>query len=139
MGRRVLPVVLVLTAVAADAQGLHAAAGYFRLGAVPAAAAAALTRYGELVQLPGRVRGLAAVRLEVALGVLALAAVVVAAAARAGAVEAGALPPLAVSALVACVGAYALQAFVALLVPSRPERRPRQRRRPAAEEPAQAA
>jgi hypothetical protein len=136
-----LPVVLVLLAVAADRHGLHAAGTYLLVGAVPAAAVAALTRFGELVELPGRTRGVVALRAEVVLGGLALVAVVVAAAARAGAVEGGGIPPLAVSALVACLAAFALQAFVSLLVPAaRPQ--PRARARPdeqAAEQPAQAA
>jgi hypothetical protein len=140
MGRRVLPVVLVLLAVAADSRGLHAVGTYLLVVTVPAAAAAVLTRFGELVQLPGKTRGVAALRAEVVLGVVALVTVVVAAAARGGAVEGGGIPPVAVSALVACLAALALQAFVALLAPPvRPDARPRVRPNEPSEEPAQAA
>jgi hypothetical protein len=139
MGRRLLPVMLVLLAALADARGRHGLGTSLLVLAIPAAAASALMRFGELVQLPGRVRGTAAMRADVALGVLALVAVVVAAAARGGAVEGAGVPPIAVSALVACVGAYALQAFVALLVPTGRVERPARRRPAAADEPAQAA
>jgi hypothetical protein len=139
MGRRVLPVVLVLLAASADASGRHGLGTSLLVLAIPAAAASALTRFGELVQLPGRVRGVAAVRADVALGVLALVAVMVAAAARAGAVEGAGVPPVAVSAVVACVTAFALQAVVALLVPVVRVDRPERRRATPADEPAQAA
>jgi hypothetical protein len=139
MGRRVLPVVIVLLAALADGRGRHGLGTSLLVLAIPAAAASALTRFGELVQLPGRVRGVAAVRADVALGVVALVAVVVAAAARGGMVEDAAVPPLAVSAVVASVTAFALQAFVALLVPVDRVERPARRRAVPADEPAQAA
>jgi hypothetical protein len=139
MGRRVLPVVLVLLAACADASGRHGLATSVLVLAIPAAAAAALTRFGELVELPGRVRGVVALRVDVALGALALVAVVVSAAARAGAVEGTGVPPLAVSALLASVVAFALQAVVALLAPTVRAERPPRRRPVAADEPAQAA
>lgn len=109
--------VLVLFAALADARGLGGLGTLLLVAAVPAAAAAALTVFGELVQLPARARGVAAARVESALGAIGLATIVVAAAARAGAVDGAGVPPLAVSAVVVCVGAYALQAFVALWAP----------------------
>ena len=143
MGRRVLPVALVLLAVATDRRGLHALATVLLVCAVPAAAAAALTAFGGLVQLPGRARGTAAARAHVVLGAFALTAVVAAAAAREGAVDGAGVPPLAVSAAVAALAAYALQGLVALIAPARlVEPREPVRRAPAAAEqpePAQAA
>jgi hypothetical protein len=130
MGRRVLPFVLVLAAAVADATGFRSPATYLLVAAIPAAAAAALTVFGELVQHSGR-KGVALARTEAVLSALALAAVVVAAAARGAAVDGAGVPPLAVSALVACIGAFALQAFVTLLAllqvdapPDRREARP---------------
>ena len=110
---------------------------------MPAAAAAALTVFGELVQLPARARGVAAARAESALGALGLATVVVAAAARAGAPDGAGVPPLAVSAVIACVAAFALQACLALWAPfgrGDDPRAPARRAAPAEQpEPAQAA
>jgi hypothetical protein len=117
MLRRSLPVALVLAAVAADGVGLHLLAFYVLVAAVPAAAAAALTVLGELVLLSGRARVAAA--LQALLSALVLAAVVVAAAARSNAVDGDSLPPLAASALIACLGAFALQGFVALVTAPR--------------------
>jgi hypothetical protein len=114
MLRRALPVALVLAAVAADAAGLHVVATYVLVASVPAAAAAALTVLGEGVLRPGGLARLAAYTQALLAGA-GLAAVVVAAAARANAVEGEGLPPLAASAVVAGLGAFALQAFVALL------------------------
>jgi hypothetical protein len=115
MGRRALPFVLVLAAAVADASGLPSVGTVVLVAAVPAAAAAALTVFGELVQLPGRSRGIALARTEAVLSAFALVAVIVAAAARGAAVDGAGVPPLAVSALVACIAAFALQAFVTLM------------------------
>jgi hypothetical protein len=119
MGRRVLPVALVLLAVVVDRRGSHALATLLLVCAVPAAAAAALTAFGGLVQLPGKVRGTAAARAQVALGAFALVAVVAAAAARESAVDGAAVPPLAVSGVIAALAAYGLQGLVALVAPVR--------------------
>jgi hypothetical protein len=118
MPRRTLPVALVLAAAVADGGGLHLVAFYLVVAAVPAAAAAALTVFGELVQRPPGTR-LAAARVQSLLGALGLAAVVVAASARANSVDGDGVPPLAASALVACLAAFALQGLVALLAPLR--------------------
>jgi hypothetical protein len=112
--RRALPVALVLAAAAADGGGQHLLAFYLLVVAVPAAAAAALTVLGELVQLPAGA-GVAAARVQALLGALGLTAVVVAAAARANAVDSTSVPTLGVSAVVACLSAFALQGLVALL------------------------
>ena len=140
MGRRVLPVALVLLAVVADRRGLLELGALLLVLAVPAAAGAALTVFGNLLALPPGARGVVFGWAEVVLGAFALVAVVVAAAARASAVEGAGVPPLAVSAVVACVTAFALQAFVALLAPERAPR-PRERRpgSPEQAEPARAA
>jgi hypothetical protein len=119
--RRSLPVALVLGAVAADGRGFHLVAFYLLVAAVPAAAGAALTVLGELVELSGRT-GRAAARVQACLGALGLTAVVVAAAARANAVDGESLPPLAASALVVFLTAFVLQGFVALLAGPRAKR-----------------
>jgi hypothetical protein len=120
MPRRALPVALVLAAAVADGTPLRVAAPYLLVAAVPAAAVAALTVFGELVELPGGT-SVAAARAQALLGALGLVAVVVAASARTNAVDGEGLPPLAASAVVACLAAFALQTLVALVAPSRPE------------------
>jgi hypothetical protein len=121
MPRSVLPVALVLAAAVADGSPLHPAAPYLLVAAVPAAAVAALTVFGELVQLSGGA-SVAAARAQALLGAVGLAAVVVAAAARTNAVGGEGLPPLAASAVAACLAAFALQGLVALLAPPPAER-----------------
>jgi hypothetical protein len=118
VSRRALPFVLVLAAAVVDVVGLRSAATYLLVAAVPAAAAAALTVFGELVQRPGRSPGIALARTEAVLSAFALVSVVVAGAARAAAVDGAAVPPLAVSALVACLTSFALQACITLLAPA---------------------
>jgi hypothetical protein len=135
MGRRLLPVALVLVAVAADGRAHRTLATLALVCAVPAAAAAALTVFGTLVELPGRARGTAFLRVDVGLGALALAAIVVAAAARAHAVDGAAVPPLAVSAVAAALAAYALQGLVVLVAPAPSRPRAAARHAPAAEQP----
>ena len=113
---RAFSVALVLSAALADARGAHELAFYLLVGAVPAAAIAALSTFGDLVEMPGRARGQAAARLDALLSALALLSVLVGAAARGQASDG--VPPLAASALVACVAVFVAQALLALFGPA---------------------
>jgi hypothetical protein len=120
VGRRLLPVALVVSAAAADARELHEVAFYLLVAAVPAAAVSALSLFGEALDLPGD----GAVRLQAALAALGLVLVLVAAAIR-GQNPVTEVPPVAVSALMAALGVFAVQAVAALASPfaaSRPHR-----------------
>ena len=96
MASRALPVGLLLITLVMDGQGRPQTALYVLLLALAAAAAGALSVFGELVELPGRAQGVAALRLETLCLVLASALVLVAAAARAQA-DAEGVPALGVS------------------------------------------
>jgi hypothetical protein len=109
---RLLPAGLVLAAAVADGVGRHDVAFYLLLAAVPAAAGAALAAYGELVVARG-----ALVRSHVVLSGMTLLFAVLAAAVRAGAAQP---PPVAFTALGACVTVVALQGLLALLVLAQP-------------------
>jgi hypothetical protein len=83
MASRALPVGLLLLTLVMDGQGRYQTALFVLLLALAAAAAGALTAFGELIDLPGGAPRVAALRLEtfgLALGALL---VLVAAAARA--------------------------------------------------------
>jgi hypothetical protein len=114
---RLLPAGLVLAATVADGGGRHDAAFYLLLLAVPAAAAAALREYGELVVARG-----ALTRCHAVLSGLTLLFAVLAAAVRAGAAEP---PPVAFTALGACITVIVLQGLVTLLVLAQPTPRRR--------------
>lgn len=114
---RMLPAALVLAAAVADGAGRHDAAFYLLLAAVPAASAAALLAYGELVVARG-----ALARFNVVLSALTLLFTVLGSAARAGAAEP---PPVAFTALGACVTVVGLQGLLALLVLAQPTPRRR--------------
>jgi hypothetical protein len=109
---RVLPVLLVLGALAADALGRSDLVFALLVASVLAAAVSALSLYGSLVDVPG-----IGIRLEAALAGLGLVCVVVAAAVRGQAPDTSTLPALAASAAVAAIGIYAFQAIAALLRP----------------------
>lgn len=115
MARRLAPVALVLAAVAADARGLPGPAFLLLVTALPVAAACALSFFGELVETPARSAAETALRLETSLAALGFVLLVLVAALRGNA--AGATPELAGSALVACLGVYAIQAAAAVVVP----------------------
>jgi hypothetical protein len=120
VGRRLLPVALVVSAAAADARELHEVAFYLLVAAVPAAAVSALSLFGDALDLPGD----GAVRLQAALGALGLVLVLVAAAIR-GQNPVTEVPPVAATALVACLSVFGLQTVAALAWPlaaSRPRR-----------------
>src|SRR5688572_2412059 len=81
--RRVLPVGLVVAAAAAGVQG-HGRLGFYLLvAAIPAAAAAALALFGELLDAPATPGG-AVLRLELALALGGLVLLLVATAIRGG-------------------------------------------------------
>ena len=105
MGLRALPVLLLVGAMLADAGGFEGPASYLLLAAVPAAAVAALSVVGELVELPRR-----RLWLDVVLASLGLLCVVVAAASRGQAPEAA----LAGSAAVAALAVYGAQTLAGL-------------------------
>ena len=107
MGRRAIPVGLVVAASAADGAGAHELAFYALLLAVPAAAVVALDTFGEL--LDG-----AQSHLHALLWTVVLALIVVGAAVRAPAVTEGAVPALARSALLACLLIFCVQAVASL-------------------------
>lgn len=93
-------VLLLVSAIGADALDAHGLAFYLLLAAVVTTAHASLSSYGRLVELPGSAPGVTAVRLQAALGLVALVLVVVAAAVRAPALADGVVPPVGLSALV---------------------------------------
>src|SRR5438445_6298481 len=119
---RAATIALTVGASLADSGGAHHAAFYLLLGAVPAAAVAALASLGDLVDegfplRPSRV-------VQAILTLLVALLVVVTTAARSTALLSGHVPRLGVSALVGCFVLYGLQAFVAA-VGDRPRRVPR--------------
>jgi hypothetical protein len=114
--RRVLPVGLVVAAAAAGAQGHPRLGFYLLVAAIPAAAAAALALFGELLDGPGKAHP-GVLRLELALAVGGLALLLVAAAARGGAPDGEAVPALSATALGACVGVLVTQALLAFVAP----------------------
>jgi hypothetical protein len=101
-----LPVLLLAAAIVADARGLREAAFYLLLAAVPAAAVAALSLFGNVLDVPGEPW----LRLEALLAALGLVCVVIAASSRGQAPEAA----LAGSAAVAALAVYGMQTFTAL-------------------------
>jgi hypothetical protein len=107
MARRVVPVVLVIAAAAADGAGAHRLAFYALLLAVPAAAVAALEAFAHV--LDGARDHLHALLWTVVLGLLVTGAAV-----RAPLVTEGAVPTLARSALLACLLVFCVQAGVAV-------------------------
>jgi hypothetical protein len=109
----VTPLTLALAAVGADAAGLHRVAFYLVLLAVPAAAGAALAAAADLAV--GR-----PVFARTACTAAGLILLVMSSAVRANAAVGAALPTLAQSALIGCLGAYALLGVVWLLWAPRP-------------------
>lgn len=109
MGRRALPALLAVVAATADGRGAHSFAFDALLAAIPFAAVAALEAFGAyLEEREDAVGGLQALLWTLALGLLVLSC-----AARSPATQSGALPPLGWSALVACLGVFAIKASVA--------------------------
>jgi hypothetical protein len=107
---RLASVALVVGAALADAAGSHALAYYALVAAVPVAAVAALSAFGDV--LDGTVAGPVERRLAVLSG-LAAPLVLLAAAARAPLVEGAPPPALAIGAVVSCLALFAIQALLA--------------------------
>jgi hypothetical protein len=104
--RRALPALLAILAAAADSAGSHALAFDALLAAVPFAAVAALTAFADHLDT----RDDAVVALQSLLWALAVCLLVLSCAVRS---SAGGAPPLAASALVACLGVFAVKTVVA--------------------------
>ena len=105
-----LPVLLVLGALAADALGRSDLSFALLVASVLAAAVSALSLFGRLVDVPG-----IAIRVETVLSSLGLVCLVVAAAVRGQAPDTSTLPALAASAVLAALAVYGFQTLVALL------------------------
>ena len=110
VGRRALPVVLVVVAAFADARGAHGLAFDALLGAIPFAAVSALVGFGAYLER----REDAIAGLQALLWTLAVALLVLSCAARSPATETDALPPLGASALAACLAVLAIKLCVAV-------------------------
>jgi hypothetical protein len=106
-------IALLLGAALADSAGAHSASYYLLLGAVPAAAVAALASVGDLVDQGDRPR-ISSV-LQTVLGLLAVVLVVTTTTSRSTSLASGHVPRVGVSALVGCLILYALQAVVGSL------------------------
>ena len=115
VGRRALPVALVLASPAAASLGSSRAAFYVLVLAVPAAAVAALSLLGELLDARPRDPARVVVGIELTLGVGGLALLVVAAALRDGS---SAVSSTSATALGACAALFVAQALVPLVVPA---------------------
>ncbi len=110
MGRRVLPALLALLAAVADTHGAHGLAFDALLGAIPFAAVAALEAFGAYLEhRENAVGGVQALLWTLALGLLVLSC-----AARSPVTQSSTLPPLGWSALVACLGVFAIKVTVAV-------------------------
>jgi hypothetical protein len=107
---RLASVALVVGAALADAAGSHALAYYALVAAVPAAAVAALSACGDVLD------GTSVAPLDRRLAVLSSFAaplVLLAAASRAPLVEGAPPPALGIAAVVACLALFAVQALLA--------------------------
>jgi hypothetical protein len=109
MGRRALPALLALVAAMADGRGAHGLAFDALLAAVPFAAVSSLEAFGGYLEdRENAVGGLQALLWTLALGLLVLSC-----AARSPATQTATLPPLGWSALVGCMGVFAIKVSVA--------------------------
>jgi len=117
MGSRLLAPGIALSALLADAVGLHGIALWLVLLAVPAAAAASFVGISDALDGAGALRGVTAS--------LALVLIVLGSAVREGAPRGGAVPALAISAMVAALVCYGIPALAWVLQPLRLTRTPR--------------
>jgi hypothetical protein len=108
MGRRVLPALFVVIAVAAELNGSNALATDALLAAVPFAAVAALVTFGDTIDRPG---GL--VTLQSVCSAAIVVFLIISCAARNAAVHG--VPPVAESSLVAVVCLFGFKAALAAL------------------------
>jgi hypothetical protein len=115
VGRRVFPVLLTIAAAVFDGHGSHGLARDALLGAVPFAAVAALLAFGEYLEA----REDAVVALQALLWGVATTLLVVSCAARSPEAATHTLPPLGRSALIGCLGVFAVKASVAAVQQAR--------------------
>ena len=106
---RWIPVALVVAAAAADGAGMHGAAFYALLAAVPAVAVVGLGAYGDALERGGGA-------LQAGLWGIVLALTVIGAAVRAPALAEGTVPAVARSSVVACLGIFCAQAIAGLVL-----------------------
>jgi hypothetical protein len=106
--RELLPVALVLLVTVTDAAGISTLSFYLLLAAIPAIVVAGLAALEELLQ-PGALPHRRAVGM---LHVVTLVLVLVAAALRAPLRAEGTVPRAAVSAVIACLVVFAIQAVI---------------------------
>lgn len=118
MGSRLLPLLLALGAVVADAGGVHRLGFWLLLLAVPAAAGAAFVGVGDVLE--GKSAWIRGVTTTLALALLVLGCAV-----RQGAPVGSAVPALAISAALGAALLYTLPALFWVLEPLLP--RPRVR------------
>jgi hypothetical protein len=111
MGSRMLAPGVALSALLADAAGLHGTALWLVLLALPAAAASSFVGVSDALAGEGALRGVTAS--------LALVLLVLGSAVREGAPRGGGVPTLAISAVVAALVCYAVPGVVWLLEPLR--------------------
>jgi len=109
VGRKALPGILAVAAALADAHGSHGLAFDLLLAAIPFAAVAALITFGTYLEE----RGNSVLGLQALLWTLALSLLVLSCAARSTASSTDTLPALGWSALVGCLGIFAIKAAVA--------------------------
>jgi hypothetical protein len=109
MGRRVLPALLALLAAVADAHGAHGLAFDALLAAIPFAAVAGLEAFGAYLEHRDHSLG----GVQALLWTLALVLLVLSCAARSPGAQTTTLPPLGWSALVACLGVFAIKVTLA--------------------------
>lgn len=114
MGSRLLPLLLSVGALLADAAGLHRLAFYVVLLAVVGAAAAAFVGVGDLLEGTGGA-------FRAGTTGLALAFLIIGSAVRANAAVGGHVPAVAVSAVVAAIVVYGLPALGWLFEPVAPK------------------
>jgi hypothetical protein len=114
MARRWLPIGLALLAATLDASGLHVAAFYFLVAAVPATAVSALGALGDVLDARAGGRAGAALVLQPLLWASALALLVVSAALRASAIGGAGVPALSTDVLTGCLALLCVEALVAL-------------------------
>jgi hypothetical protein len=110
MGRRALPALLALLAAVADGRGAHGLAFDALLAAIPFAAVAGLEAFGAYLEHREQALG----GVQALLWTLALGLLVLSCAARSPATQAAVLPPLGWSALVACLGVFAIKVTLAV-------------------------
>lgn len=110
MTMRVTTVCLVLLAALADSAGWHNLGYVALVGAVPAAAIAALLGFGDLLEEQGHER---TERVQALLQASALALILLAAAVRAPLLNQDGIPALGVTAVVACLVVFAVQVLLA--------------------------